>query len=386
MLAGYAAFLQLYATQPLLPMLTEVFHSGRVGVSLTLTAGSLGVALAAPFAGLLADHVGRRRVIIVSAFLAALLSLPAATVSTLPELIFWRFVQGVVTPGIFSVTLAYINDEWTPTTSGRGVSAYVSGTVLGGFSGRMISGWVAHYAGWQAVFLVLGALNLLCAIGVWRMMPVEKNFVRRTGRPSFLPAVVAHLKNRKLLATYAVGFCVLFSLVGTFTYITFHLAAPPFLLSPASLGSIFFAYVVGAIMTPLTGRSIDRIGHRSALACAILVSMSGVALTLIHNVWAVALGLAVCCTGVFTAQASASNYVGSAATENRALAAGLYAAFYHSGGSLGAALPGLFYSLGAWPACAAFIVFVQALTVFIAIVFWQPSPVSHDPIDQRISV
>ena len=48
MLAGYCAFLSLYAPQPILPLLSQLFHAGEVKVSLTLTVASLGVALAAP--------------------------------------------------------------------------------------------------------------------------------------------------------------------------------------------------------------------------------------------------------------------------------------------------------------------------------------------------
>ena len=62
---------------------------------------------------------------------------------------------------------------------------------------------------------------------------------------SWFSAAYTHLKNSRLLATYCIGFCVLFSLVATFTYITFYLAEPPFHLEPAALGSIFF--VVGDI-------------------------------------------------------------------------------------------------------------------------------------------
>ena len=40
-----------------------------------------------------------------------------------------------------------------------------------------------------------------------------------------------HLHNRQLLAIYAVAFHVLFALVGTFTYISFYLADPPFHLN-----------------------------------------------------------------------------------------------------------------------------------------------------------
>jgi len=45
MLAGFCAFLQLYATQPILPLLADLFQAGKVAVSLTVTAGGIGVAL-----------------------------------------------------------------------------------------------------------------------------------------------------------------------------------------------------------------------------------------------------------------------------------------------------------------------------------------------------
>src|SRR5258708_29798734 len=145
MFAGYCAFLQLYATQPILPLLADLFHAGKVAVSLTVTAGGIGVALGAPVAGYLADRLGRKRVIVWSAFLLAGATLVTSLVETLPALIFWRFIQGVFTPGIFAVTIAYINDEWADGGASKALANYVSGTVLGGFSSRMLSGLVAAH-------------------------------------------------------------------------------------------------------------------------------------------------------------------------------------------------------------------------------------------------
>jgi MFS transporter, YNFM family, putative membrane transport protein len=370
--AGYCAFLQIYATQPLLPMLMGVFHAGRVAVSLTVTMASLGVAVAAPFAGILADRIGRRKVIVWSAFLLALTGLATASATTLPQLIAWRFLQGVFTPGVFAVTVAYINDEWRDAGAGRVVAAYISGTVSGGFSSRIVAGFVAAQGAWPPVFLALGGLNLALAVAIAIWLPQEQR------RPAAAEtggwgAFAAHLKNRPLMATFLVGFCVLFSLVGVFTYVTFHLAAPPYSLLPGALGSIFFVYLAGVVVTPLAGRAIDRFGHRATLAAAIVVSIAGVGLTLGGPLWMVAAGLAVCCTGVFSAQASASAFVGTAAEQNRGLAVGLYATFYYLGGSAGAAAPGPFYAWGGWPACAAFIAVVQVVTIVIALMYWSPA-------------
>ncbi len=375
MIAGFSAFLQLYVTQPILPLLSRVFHVGPVEVGLTMTMGAMGVALAAPFAGILADRFGRKRVVVTSAFLLAIASLLAATSPNLGALITWRFVQGLFTPGVFSVTIAYINDEWPRAEVGRALSAYVSGTVLGGFSCRFISGQIAAHFDWHWSFAVLGILSLGAAFVISALLPPEQKHERSSMTLREIPsAMLEHLRNRMLLVTYTVGFCVLFSLMAIFTYITFYLAAPPFHLNSDALGSIFFVYLIGAAVNPLSGRAIDRFGPRKVLAFSIGAGVVGLALTFVQNIWVVGLGLTICSTGVFASQTSASGFVGVAARTNRALAVGLYGTFYYLGGSAGAVLPGYFWNWGGWPACAAFIATVQIATVVLALTFWRQRP------------
>src|SRR5580698_918831 len=59
-ITGFCAFLNLYATQPLLPSLQTFFGASTGEVSMTVSATSLGVALAAPFIGVFADRWGRK--------------------------------------------------------------------------------------------------------------------------------------------------------------------------------------------------------------------------------------------------------------------------------------------------------------------------------------
>src|SRR5436190_11182300 len=108
-LSGFTAFLDLYATQPLLPLLQKTFSASQFQVSLTITAPTIAVAIAAPMVGRLADRIGLQRVIVGSAFILAAATGLAATSDTLAQLIFWRFLQGLATPGIFAVAMAYIH-------------------------------------------------------------------------------------------------------------------------------------------------------------------------------------------------------------------------------------------------------------------------------------
>jgi MFS transporter, YNFM family, putative membrane transport protein len=370
-LAGFCAFLALYAPQPLLPMLAAAFGKSAASISFVVTASTLAVAVSAPLAGAAADRFGHKRVIVPAAFLVAGPTLLAATARNAGELLFWRSLQGFFTPGIFAVTVAYINEEWEE-GAGAAMAAYVTGTVLGGFSGRTISALVAAHASWRWSFVVLGTLNAAGAAAIWAWLPPGRRLVRRREGVSTARAMARHLGNPRLLATYAVGFCVLCTLLTTFTYVNFYLAGPPFHLSTASLGLIFVVYLVGAVITPFAGRVIDRAGHRFAVTAAFAGGIAGICLTLVQSLPAVLAGLALCCTGVFIAQSAASSYIGSAATEARAAAVGLYVMFYYAGGSIGATLAGPFWSRGGWPACVAFVVAVQALTIALAVLFWQP--------------
>jgi predicted MFS family arabinose efflux permease len=222
--------------------------------------------------------------------------------------------------------------------------------------------------------VVLGALNALGGLAIWIGLPPGRHFARaRRGSPTLRP-MLRHLRNPGLLATYAVGFCVMFTLLAAFTYVNFYLAAPPFRLGTQALALLFVVYLVGAVVTPVAGRAIDRVGHRFALIAAFSGGIIGITMTLVHSLPVVMCGLAVCCTGVFIANSAGSSYVGIVAREARAAAVGLYVTFYYTGGSFGSALPGRFWSRGGWPACVALVAAVQVLTIVLALLFWRPSP------------
>jgi len=218
--AGFCAFLTLYAPQPLLPMLSSAFQVSAKAVTRVMAVSTFAVVLAAPLVGILADRFGRKRVIVRSAVLLAVPALLAATSASLGQLLLWRFWQGIFTPGIFAVTIAYINEEWAD-GAGSAMAAYVAGTVLGGFSGRMVSALVAAEFSWRWSFVALGVLDVLGAVAMWIWLPADRRRKPAPRTASMAGAMWRHLRNPRLAATYAVGFCVLFTLVAAFTYVNF---------------------------------------------------------------------------------------------------------------------------------------------------------------------
>jgi len=366
MLAGMCTFLNVYCTQPLLPLLREVFHASELEVSLTVSATIFATALTAPAIGMIAERRGRKKVIVPSLFLLAVPTAMAATSSSLRALIFWRFAQGLFVPGIIAVMLAYVNEEWAGRGVGRAMSSYITGTVIGGFLGRFISGVIAAHWHWRSTFLVLAVLDLIGAVLVRAWLPLAKNFVPAEHARQVMDHARKHLRNPRLLANFGMGATVLFALVGCFTYANFYLAAAPFRLNSAQLGSIFFVYLLGAVITPQSGRFLDRFGFRQTtfVYCAMMVA--GLLLTLIQSLPAVIIGLAIFSSGVFVAQAAATVQTGAIAGRARSSAAGLYVTFYYLGGSVGATLTDWFWRWERWPGCVALLGGVSLLSLWLA--------------------
>jgi MFS transporter, YNFM family, putative membrane transport protein len=375
-LCGVFAFLNLYVTQPMLPLFEQIFHASKSIVGLTVSASTLGVALSAPILGALAEQMNRKRVIVTSALVLALPTLLAATSPGLNALIFWRFLQGLILPGVFAITITYIGEEWEHHAVPLVMSIYVSGTALGGFLGRITAGIAAERLNWRWSFVLLGALTLMGSAVIARWLPEEKRPIPRgddSGVATKLGAMLKHLRNPRLVATFAVGFGMLFALVGTFTYITYYLADAPFHLSTETLSYLFAIYLVGLVVTPAGGYLVTRVGMRMGIALAIGACLLGALVTLSHSLWVVVLvGLGLVCTGVFIAQATANSFLRIAAPAGgRASAAGLYICCYYIGGTFGGVLPAYMWSLGKWPACVALIACELAVTLAIALVGWR---------------
>ena len=371
MLAGFCSFVNLFVTQPILPYLENVFHASKTRVSLTVTASTLGVALAGPLAGLIADRLGRKKVIVWSAVVLGLTTLCSALAADLNWLIFWRFLQGLATPGVFGVTVAYINDEWPPHRAGAAAGYYLSGTITGGVLGRLGAGFIAQYFGWRWIFVAVGGVILVTSVLIHRTLPAERNYRPGKAGRSFRRSATSHLTNIRLLVTYCVGFCVLSTMLDLFTYASFHLAAPPFSLSPSVLGMIFIVYIVGGTLSPAAGKAIDRYGQRKAVVAAAGLTIIGAAITLLPWLWAVVLGLTLSSSGLFVSQSSGLSYVGVAAKHDRALAVGIYVSFYYLGGSVGSTGPSWLWDRWHWPGCVAAAIIVQLAMALLVWFGWK---------------
>ena len=371
---GFFAFLDVYAIQSILPMIKADFDTTATQAGMVVGVTLFAMAAVSPFMGLVSDRIGRKNVL---CFALIALTIPTALIplcTNLYLLMLFRFCQGLAVPGIVVVTMAYIAEEFPPTNIARITTAYVSGTVMGGFSGRFITGHVSDWIGWRGGFLVLAAINLMGVIMVFKHLPPSQKFKPSTNFHAGLVTLSHHLKNKRLLAACAVGFCVLYSLVASFTYINFVLNHEPFNLSTAGLANVFAVYLIGVFVTPLAGRLISKLGSQRVLIMALVFSSAGICITLIPSLTVVILGLIICSSGVFVCQSASIGFIATNVDEGRSLASGIYNLSYYSGGAIGAWLAGLAFEAWGWPGSVASIVAMQCLAIVIAWTCWKPVP------------
>jgi MFS transporter, YNFM family, putative membrane transport protein len=368
--AGFSAFLNLYSVQALLPALAKEFGVSAGDISWLMTAGTGAIALTAPFTGAIADVVGRKRLITAAMFASVVPTLLMTLATSVPAFVVWRFVQGLLLPPIFTVAVAYIGDEWPPTEVPAVAGLYVSGTSIGGFCGRFIPGILTDLIGWRAAFDAVALLTLVAAVIVALTLTHERHFVRSGGFFSALAQMLRHLHDPQLIATYAIGFGVLFNFIATFTYVSFHLAAAPYSFSPTLLGALFFTYLASSPIVPWVGRAIARFGRRRFVLGVIVLWIAGALLLLAPPLWLLILGLTLCAVCGMVCQAVSTGYVTMTAKEGRSSAVGLYATAYYVGGSAGALLGGIAWTLAGWTACVGMIVAMQAIIAIVVAAAW----------------
>lgn len=368
--AGFGAFLDLYAPQSVLSDLAGEFRIAPSDAGGIIGVTTLAVAAAAPFAGIVADRFGQRRTILVAIFALVPVTALLAAVQNLDQMLVLRFAQGLLLPAIFSSAISFTAENWSASEAADVTGLYVLGSVLGGFSGRFLTALAAEQFGWRGGFLGLTAVTMLAAAALWAWLPQRPRRGTVTRSPG-IGAFLDHLRNPAILATCAVGASMLFANVATFTYIDFRLARPPFSLGATERGLIFVVYLIGAVATPMSGSLIRGLGRRWALGLAVGLGAIGMIATLADSIPVVVAGLAFFVTGVFIAQTASLSYVGQTARHNKTTAVGLYVGCYYIGGSLGAIVPGWFWNSAGWPGCVALVVATTAAATAIAMVAWR---------------
>jgi YNFM family putative membrane transporter len=354
---GLTAFLtvvDLFATQAILPSLANAYRVTPAAIGFAVNASTIGMAIAGLAVAFFSNRIDRRRGILASLML---LSIPTALLAVAPDLTTFtvlRIAQGLCMSTAFALTLSYLAEHCSASDTAGAFAAYITGNVASNLFGRLMSAALVDHLGLAGNFYVFAALNLAGAVLVYFTLGRTRPMAA-TAAPARSPLSIwaEHLRNAPLRASFGIGFLILFAFIGTFTYVNFVLVREPLSLSRMAVGFVYFVFLPSIITTPLAGRAVERFGTQPTFWGALALAGAGLPLLLLPHLVAVMAGLMLVGVGTFFAQATATGFVGRAATTDRGSASGIYLACYFFGGIVGSIVLGQLFDRFGWAACVA---------------------------------
>ena len=352
--AGVATFAQLYSPQGILPLVARSLHVGAAAAAVTVSASTLGLAVAVLGWSWVADRIGRAPAMKIALLTAAVVGLITPFAPSYPVLLVLRVLEGVALGGVPALAVAYLHEEVHHEQAAVAAGTYISGTTVGGLLGRLVSAPFAELGGWRLGIGAVAVMSALAALTFVVLAPAARGWVRPTGRPelSVRAGIALNLRDRRMLVLYAQALLLMGGFVAIYNYLGFRLQDPPFDLPVSVAALLFLAYLAGTVSSRVAGGLAARHGRRPVLLGCTATMIAGVALTLPDSLAAVLVGLVVLTAGFFGAHAVASGWVGVQARAGTAQATSLYNLFYYGGSSLFGWLGGYAFLAGWWGTAA----------------------------------
>jgi YNFM family putative membrane transporter len=369
LLIGLVAFLtviDLFGTQAVLPALTRFYGVTPAAMGFAVNATTMGMAAACLAVAYLSNRIDRRSGILIS---LAVLAIPTALLAVAPNLAIFtvlRIAQGLCMASAFTLTLAYLGEHCSVTEVGGAFAAYITGNVASNLFGRLVAAALADHLGLPMTFVGLACLNLLGATLVYFWLTPAARTTHRTRSQSALSIWSEHLQNPLLRPCFAIGFCILFAFIGTFTYVNFVLVREPLAVGQMALGFVYFVFAPSIVTTLLAGRAVKFFGTRLTFWGSLAAAGAGLPLLVVPSLPVVLTGLTLVAIGTFMAQAVATGFVSRSATTDRGSASGLYLASYFLGGLVGSAVLGQVFDRFGWSACVIGVGFALGAAALLA--------------------
>src|SRR5258705_8859606 len=160
---GFVLALGYSIAMPAIPVFAKSFDTGFAVASLVLVMHGQGEMIAAVPPGFLVDRFGRRPMLFAGPILTAVASLLIALSRSFPELLFYRFIEGLGSEVWRQARLAMIADASKTRERGRQMSGMISTERAGKLIGPALGGLFA-LSSIRVPFVVYGALAFLAIV------------------------------------------------------------------------------------------------------------------------------------------------------------------------------------------------------------------------------
>src|SRR5207248_1366867 len=160
-----------------IPVLMREWHKTRPEFAYVLTAGMVGMMVGGAIGGIVGDKFGRRNALLGSVIAFGVLTIAVSFANSIPMLILLRFLAGLglggAMPSATAIAAEYVPRRKRPVA----VTLTVICVPLGGAFAGWIGGYILPRYGWRVLFGVGGALPLLLAAFLFKVLPESPRYL-----------------------------------------------------------------------------------------------------------------------------------------------------------------------------------------------------------------
>ncbi|NNM83152.1 MAG: DHA2 family efflux MFS transporter permease subunit [Burkholderiales bacterium] len=228
-----------------------------------LTSYIIAAAIMIPLTGWLAGRFGRRRIFLISVAGFTLSSALCGLSASLPEIVFFRLLQGISGAALVPLSQAVLFDINPPEHHGPAMAMWGVGVTLGPVLGPVLGGWLTDEYSWRWVFFINVPIGIVAFLGLAASLPETEKQHRPFDVAGFLSLAIAigalqlMLDRGTLKDWFSSGEIVIEALVATvsfYVFIVHTLTHPHPFLRPALFAdrnfvtSNIFIFLIGVVL------------------------------------------------------------------------------------------------------------------------------------------
>jgi multidrug resistance protein len=271
---SFFIFIGMGIVSPVLTIYAQSFGVSIFLAGMAITVYSVGRLVMDFPAGLLADKIGRRPLMIVGTALIALCAFLNATADNFWLFLFYRFIQGMGASMWMTSRTTLLADILKPEERGRVLGYFQSFQTIGQAAGPTIGGFIATWYGAQANFYFYAATGVVSLVLTYMFIKETESGKAHSGELAFPKDLTLRLiKNKGFVFASIASATAFFIVSGIRQDILPFYAAEVAGLGPAEIGMILsVATLANLFLTIPIGYGIDLIGRKPIVVFGLAVS------------------------------------------------------------------------------------------------------------------
>jgi MFS transporter, YNFM family, putative membrane transport protein len=313
----------LYIMIPLLANVVDTFLITTTEATLSISVFSFFYAFGLIFFGSISERFGLKETICTGLLALILLMIVNYFVTNFTLFLIVRGLQGFWAASFAPVSFIYVLSVLSKKHHGITIGVINTGFLSAGVIGQVLSSAVNLFFHWQAIFLTLALLYSL--LFIYSLKKLARPLKKRQPRTLYkLLAILVKLPWRSdLRRLYFITFNTLLVFVAFYTTLE-GLFQQTLSLSPKTIILVRAIGLFGLIITIYSGRIATRFGFNNTIIIGLLLTLIGLFLSGIINIYFIALGSVTLVAGTAIIIPSLIQLIGNRGGENRSLTISMY--------------------------------------------------------------